>query len=241
MLAQLINWFSEISNYLPFMAFFAGLGGSLHCVGMCGGLVTASCRNGADVARYQLGRLLGYLVLGLVVGSFGIVFNVKNIPREVTFIPAVFIGLLFIHWGYQSFHGKRAELPTPKIIGSLYTQLWNKLVRTNSNFTKSFFTGLISILLPCGLLYGVILGAMAMQHFQESILSLIFFWLGTLPSMVIAPRIVQKLIAPFKQRLPKSLAVGLMLLGVFTVTSRVLEMHKLQGSEMKHLDEHICH
>ena len=100
MSGQLINWLSEAKSYLPWVSFIAGLGGSLHCMGMCGGLVTATCDKSNDVFRYQIGRLLGYLTLGCLAGFVGNYLNVKNVHPLVSILPAFFIGILFIFWGF---------------------------------------------------------------------------------------------------------------------------------------------
>ena len=229
MSAQLVNWLSEARSYLPWVSFIAGLGGSLHCVGMCGGLVTATCDKSNDVFRYQIGRLIGYLTLGGLAGVLGSFLSFKTIHPLVSIVPAIFIGLLFIFWGYQNYNGKKAELPAPKIFGRIYTRLWMKLVQKNKNFTKAFFTGLISIFLPCGLLYGVVLGTLALEHTYEAFFSMFFFWLGTVPSMVVAPGVIQKIIRPFKSRLPKTYAISLIAIGVMTITLRMVKLHEVRN------------
>lgn len=222
---QLISTLSELKTYIPWVSFIAGLGGSLHCVGMCGGLVTATCEKSTDVFRYQIGRLLGYLLLGLFAGMLGSFLNFRSLPPYFSLVPALMIGFLFIYWGVQNFRGKRAELPTPKFLSKLYTNLWMRLVHKNKNFTKAFFTGLISILLPCGLLYGIVLGTVALEHTYDALFSMFFFWLGTVPSMVVAPGIVQKILKPLKAKLPRTYAIGLVAIGVMTITFRMAKLH----------------
>lgn len=222
---QLINLLADIKSYIPWVSFVAGVGGSLHCVGMCGGLVTASCEKSHDVIRYQIGRLLGYLLLGALAGLLGTFLNFRSMPPYVSLIPALMIGLLFIFWGVQNYRGVKAELPTPKFLNRLYTRLWMKLVYQNKNFTKAFFTGLISILLPCGLLYGIVLGTVALESTSQALLSVFFFWLGTVPSMVVAPGIIQKFLKPLKSKLPRTYAISLVTIGVMTITFRMAKLH----------------
>ena len=242
MSGQLINWLSEAKSFLPWVSFIAGLGGSLHCMGMCGGLVTATCDKSNDVFRYQIGRLLGYLTLGCLAGFVGNYLNVKNVHPLVSILPAFFIGILFIFWGFQNYRGKKAELPAPKILGHLYTKLWFKFVQKNTNFTKAFFTGLISIFLPCGLLYGVVLGTLSLEHTHEALFSMFFFWLGTVPSMVVAPGIVQKIIRPFKSKLPKTYALSLIAIGLMTISLRMVKLHEQRNVGTVENDlESICH
>ncbi len=165
-----IESLTELKHVIPWVSFAAGFGGSLHCVGMCGGLVTASCSNNKDIVRYQLGRLLGYLLLGLLAGTLASYLNFKNAHPLVALIPSLMIGGLFIFWGIQSFRGKKAELPLPKFLSVFYQKLWGSLIKGNTSFTRSLFIGFISILLPCGLLYGVVLGRVALQSWQNSML-----------------------------------------------------------------------
>ncbi len=232
-MAHLVNWFSEIKSFLPWVSFIAGLGGSLHCAGMCGGLVTASCEKSGDVFRYQFGRLIGYLILGGVAGGLGQFLSVKNAHPLFSLVPAIFIGVLFIYWGIQNLYGKKAELPGARFLGGLYSKLWPLFVQKNRNFTKSFFIGLISIFLPCGLLYGVVLGTVAFQHIHEVFFAMFFFWLGTVPSMVVAPHLIQRIIRPLKSKLPKTFAISLIAIGVLTVSFRVVRFesshHEKQG------------
>ena len=241
MSAPLINWLTEVRSYLPWISFMAGMGGSIHCVGMCGGLVTATCEKSHDVLRYQVGRLFGYLILGAVAGLIGSYLTFKNIHPLIPLFPAIFIGLLFIFWGYQNFRGKKTELPIPKLLGELYTGLWRKLVQGNKNFTKAFFTGLISIFLPCGLLYGIVLSTITLEHGYEALFSMFFFWLGTVPSMLIAPKLIQTIIAPFKKKLPKTFAISLMFVGVLTISLRMEKYYHNRAVDTKTEKKMSCH
>jgi sulfite exporter TauE/SafE len=237
---------SELS-FLPWVSLMAGLGGSLHCVGMCGGLVTATCQKSNDVIRYQFGRLIGYLILGFFAGVLGKIFTIQQSSPKLTLIPGVVLGLLFLFWGIQNYRGKKAELPVPKMLTQLYTTLWMKLVHKNENRSKALFTGLISLFLPCGLLYGVVLGIATFEHSFHALLTMFFFWLGTLPSMVLAPSIIQKLLRPLKSKLPKAYAISLILIGLATISFRVIrfqeinESKNIQSKQLPFEKGQICH
>jgi len=219
----------------------AGLGGSLHCVGMCGGLVTASCHNHQDVFRYQLGRLLGYLILGSVGGYLGSLIEIRNAHPLLGMIPSLFVGGLFIYWGIQTYLEKKSLNITPKFLNTLYKKMWAKLVVKNSNFTRSFFIGFLSILLPCGFLYGVLLGTLATQSVAGAMLGMTFFWLGTLPSMLLAPSIIHRILNPLKASRPKIFAISLVLIGLTTISVRAKnQMHKhFNSTEVS--TEQSCH
>jgi sulfite exporter TauE/SafE len=102
-----------------------------------------------------------------------------------------------------------------------------KLVKNNDSSIKSFLVGMLSIFLPCGLLYGVVLGVAAFEHSMYAILSMFFFWLGTVPSMVFAPTILQKILRPLKAKIPKSYALTLILLGLMTISYRVVKFQEI--------------
>jgi sulfite exporter TauE/SafE len=225
---------------MPWVSFLAGLGGSLHCVGMCGGLVSATCQQSSEVMRYQFGRLTGYLVLGFFAGILGKIFTIQASNPKLTLIPGLMLGILFLFWGIQNFRGKKAELPMPSLFSKLYTNLWKNLVQHNNSNFKSFIVGLLSIFLPCGLLYGVVLGVAAFEHSLYAIFSMFFFWLGTLPSMVLAPTILQKILRPLKAKLPKSYAISLIILGLLTIGYRVIRFQEVNASANPK-SKYICH
>jgi len=221
---QFADLMSDVKTFIPWVSFIAGLGGSLHCVGMCGGLVTATCEKNNDVFRYQIGRLFGYLILGLLAGSLGSLLNFKFLPFYVSLIPGVLIGVLFIYWGIKNFQGKKAELPAPKFLGKIYAS-WTKFVHKNFGISKSFITGLISILLPCGLLYGIVISTLALDNQFQAMSSMFFFWLGTVPSMILAPNLFHKILNPIKSKLPKAFGVSLVLIGVMTISFRMIKVY----------------
>jgi sulfite exporter TauE/SafE len=227
-------------SFLPWVSFIAGIGGSLHCVGMCGGLVTATCQKSNDVARYQIGRLIGYLCLGLFAGVLGKIFTIQEANPKMTLLPGLILGGLFLFWGIQNYRGKKAELPVPKFFGKFYTKLWMRFVYKNENTSKAFFTGLISLFLPCGLLYGVVLGVATFEHSFHALFTMFFFWLGTLPSMVLAPSIIQKILKPIKLKLPKTYAISLILIGLMTISFRVAKF-QVANAQRSPSGVHRCH
>lgn len=241
MSVQVINWLANLKTVLPWVSFIAGIGGSLHCVGMCGGLVTATCSRSSEVVRYQFGRLAAYLILGFFAGMLGKIFTIQADHPKLTLIPGLIIGLLFLFWGVQNYRGKKAEIPTPKFFNGIYTKLWMKFIHQNKGFSKSFFTGLLSIFLPCGLLYGVVLGVAAFEHSFQALFAMFFFWLGTVPSMVLAPSIIQKFLRPFKSKLPKTYAISLIIIGLATIGFRISHFQEVSTPHAVGKEQIICH
>lgn len=241
----LLNSLQSDLTFLPWVSFIAGIGGSLHCVGMCGGLVTSTCQKSNDVAKYQFGRLLAYLFLGFFAGFLGKIFSIQEKNPKLTLIPGLILGGLFLYWGIQNFQKKKAEIPMPKSLSKLYSKLWRLMVYKNTSMSKSFFTGFISIFLPCGLLYGIVLSIAAFEHSFHALITMFFFWLGTLPSMLLAPSIAQKILRPLKLKLPRAYALSLITIGLITIGFRVSRFQEINSRPMdSHATSkqvHSCH
>jgi sulfite exporter TauE/SafE len=228
-------------SFLPWVSLVAGFAGSLHCVGMCGGLVTSTCQKTKDVGIYQFGRLLGYLCLGFFAGALGKIFTIQEANPKMTLIPGLLLGGLFLYWGIQNFRGRKGNLRLPKFLNQLYTKLWVRFVYNNKNSTKSFFTGLISLFLPCGLLYSVVLGVAAFEHSIHALLTMFFFWLGTLPAMLLAPSIIQNILRPIKLKMPQTYAISLILIGLLTISYRVVRFQNIYAGDRNPSATHHCH
>ncbi len=209
---------------------------------MCGGLVTASCSGGNDVLKYQVGRLLGYSILGSVAYLMGYMLKSVVSFTWAPFASGMVMGLLFIYWGIGNLKGKRAELPLPGFLRKSYQYLFRNLVRRAGNF-HSFAVGLISIMLPCGLIYGLIITALAMGDYGHMMTSLLFFWVGTLPAMVGAPQLVRKILNPLKTKLPMAYAFTFIIIGIITIAGRLNHLPSSHAEvDRRHDGEvHRCH
>ncbi|MDX8384482.1 MAG: sulfite exporter TauE/SafE family protein, partial [Ghiorsea sp.] len=85
-------------------AFLVGFLGSMHCVGMCGGLVTSLSMSRPHIwwsglFSYQAGRIITYTFLGLLAGMVGMAVTqvawVANIQQGL----AIFAGILMVIFG----------------------------------------------------------------------------------------------------------------------------------------------
>jgi sulfite exporter TauE/SafE len=87
----------------------------------------------------------------------------------------------------------------------------------------------------------VVLGIATFEHSFHALLTMFFFWLGTLPSMVLAPRIVQQVLRPLKMKLPKVYAVSLILIGVMTISFRVVRFQEVNAGTHVSIEAPLCH
>lgn len=246
MLDQLYNSFT----LLPGISFLLGLGGSIHCMAMCGGLVTATTKNQLEIFRYQLGRLISYSVIALLSGALSKLILTQLKHPMLALVPSLLIGLLFIYWGIKQLTGDFKELPLPSFLKNVYQFVWGKFIKHSNESWRGFFVGLISIFLPCGLLYGATLGLATAEHPAKALFAMFFFWLGTLPSMILFPKLFQNLLAPIKKRMPKTLGVLVLSFGLITVgfrlyhfeeKSKEYELRTKKGEMLLSPSKDICH
>ena len=179
-----------MSALLPMIAagFLAGLLGSAHCLGMCGGIsglfaVNVEARSLASrmplALTYNLGRILSYVILGTIVALFGSTL-VDAIPRLAGPVRLV-SGAVMILIGLQIAFNWRFLRP----LESMGAALWAKVspaargLMPVTNVPRALGLGLIWGLLPCGLVYSVLLIAATSETPAGGGLVMAAFGIGT--------------------------------------------------------------
>ncbi len=192
-----------------------GLGGSLHCVGMCGPLVSATTSNKFQSGFYQVGRLFGYLIVGTLVGLFGKVFLFRY-SKDLNLFFSILIAFFFIFAGLKIFVNRPLNFQMPKFI----QKIWGKIQISKPSLGRAGVTGLFSIFLPCGFLYTVIFAIVSFQNLGLGLAAIFAFWLGTVPAMMSAPWFIHKLLMPLTVRKPQFTGILLMAFGLLTIVWR---------------------
>lgn len=164
-----------------------GFLGSFHCVGMCGPIALAlpihqqsASQKMVSILSYNLGRILTYAVFGILFGFIGQSFALFGYQQKLSILLGSLILLgIIVPKRWMS----RIAL-TKNIYGPL-NRLKNKIaVLFQQRSIRSFFSiGLLNGLLPCGLVYMAITGAVATGSVFKGMLFMAFFGAGTLPLM----------------------------------------------------------
>lgn len=228
-------------NHLPFYfivfaGLMTGLTGSLHCTGMCGGLVTALTRSKKGILSYHIGRLLGYLSLGLIVPLLGFeTLGIKD-NKYLSLFAAGTLGLTFIFIGLKGIFKWKVNFSFHNKLEKLNQNIWRGLFKrfSSSDLIRSFFGGSASVLLPCGLLWTIIILALTATSPFTSLLFITSFWLGTTPALSFAPGLIQKVFLPLQRKLPKTIPLFFILIGLITISTRVYAIFNQAGG-------HSCH
>ncbi|WP_291724433.1 sulfite exporter TauE/SafE family protein [Bernardetia sp.] len=167
-----------------FPALFLGLTGSLHCVGMCAPLTFAFMQGQKFVQKlffYQLGRILMYSILGMGVGYVGQALFFSNWQSYAAFL----LGGTLILAGLFSFNLDRItdKISVLKWLSQKVSVLIGQFLFDEKPY-RLFFAGLLNGLLPCGLVYFALLGAVAAGTTLEGGIFMIGFGIGTLPLLL---------------------------------------------------------
>lgn len=160
-------------------AFFLGIFSSVHCVGMCGplalGLPSPPGGRSArflQLARYHAGRICTYASGGLLFGWLGRKIWIAGWQQSFS----IGLGLLILVFSIV-----RHRLPTGGYgpLRRIIARIWQV-----SAAKGVFYLGMANGLLPCGMVYLAIAGALTRPRVPESVAFMVFFGLGTLPLLL---------------------------------------------------------
>lgn len=181
-------------------AFLLGFFSTLHCIGMCGGIIgalslslPAAIRSNKPklfifVLAYNLGRIISYSTAGLIAGAAGTSVlqsagfdQGHTVLRIIGITMMVAIGLYLTGWLPQLASIEKIGIPVWKRL----EPIGRKLVPVAS-LPKALAYGLIWGWLPCGLVYFVLIWALTAGDAIHGALTMLAFGLGTLPTLITA-------------------------------------------------------
>lgn len=208
-------------------AFLAGLVGSAHCLGMCGGLsglfALHSSVNGLRpqlpmALVYNAGRLASYAILGSAVAAVGSRFAglapalgkpVRLLAGAVIVLIGLQIAFNFRVLGFLERMGGVAWSHVSPVAGRLLPV---------TSLPRALGLGLLWGLIPCGLVYSMLLVASTSLRAVDGALVMAAFGIGTTPAMLLtglgAARLAQ-LMQDRRTRLGAGLLI--VMLGILTL------------------------
>ena len=214
--------------------FLVGLLGGVHCVGMCGGIVTAlslSSPAGRPVApmllAYNFGRIASYALAGAIAGAVG----ASTLLLE-GFMPAgrvlyVAANIMLILLGLYLAGLSRAVLALERVGSAVWARLQPLMKRfiPVRTLPQAFFTGAVWGWLPCGLVYSVLISALATASAAHGALLMLAFGAGTLPNLLAMGLFAQRL-QTLTRKPGVRLAAGLLVaaFGVWGLTRLILHV-----------------
>ncbi len=172
-------------------ALLAGLGGSLHCLAMCGGIAVALNADSPPAAalwsalKLNLGRILGYTVAGAVVGVIGVSFLQLFQAQTWTLYLRLLVGvaMLMIAVRLLDVRQKLAWLSAPGRWMWAVLQKLQAPIRLLPQALRAPASGLLWAFLPCGLSSTMLMAAWFEADLVRSAAIMLAFGIGTLPAM----------------------------------------------------------
>ncbi|HYR05790.1 MAG TPA: sulfite exporter TauE/SafE family protein [Gallionella sp.] len=173
--------------------FFVGLLGGVHCLGMCGSIVSVfTAQIPKENARwpfhlaYNGGRLASYMAAGALAGAIGQAGLLLRDAVPVQHLLFALSSLMLIALGLY-LAGIWSMVRRIEQAGSA---LWRRIQPLARGLlpvttpTRALLLGALWGWLPCGLVYSVLATALASGNAQSGALVMLAFGLGTLPNLL---------------------------------------------------------
>jgi len=169
-------------------ALVLGLMGSFHCAGMCGPIAIALPLHGNTVPQkifggtlYNVGRTITYGIMGAIFGLLGQGIQLLGVQQKISVVmgAVMIISVLFPALFKNQY---RLDKSTFSFVGKLKKRIGEMF--SIRSFQSLFFIGMLNGLLPCGLVYMAIAGAIGTGNAVEGTLYMMLFGLGTIPMLL---------------------------------------------------------
>lgn len=193
---------------------------SFHCLGMCGPLVMALPLQGLSrswqvfaILSYHTGRIFTYASLGLLSGLLGQRIYMAGFQRSFS----ITLGLFLLFWVMTNrINRKKAK---PALLGRFYNRLQQWILRLWESPAKTsyVFLGMANGLLPCGMVYLAIAGALSTAQIKEGVVFMVFFGAGTLPVLLGLSYFGRFINLSFRNRVKKSIPVFIAFMGILFI------------------------
>ena len=172
--------------------FMTGLvGGMGHCFGMCGPLVVMAGARYSKVSirhaawrflPYHAGRIVVYGILGFLVGLLGSLLGLGNGFFRFSAWFSLLFGVLIVLVGLGYIKILPGKIESGG--GSWLTRRIGYFLKGSSTW-RLFPLGVLTGLLPCGMIYSAMLVALSTGSPYWSALGMLAFGLGTTPALLV--------------------------------------------------------
>jgi sulfite exporter TauE/SafE len=164
-----------------------GLISSFHCIGMCGPLALilptqhlSKFRQIIAIILYNSGRVMMYGIIGFIFGLLGRKIQLAGFQQWVSIIS----GIAILVFSFEYYIRKRNLEPSWMQAFHLRVQMLMQRFLQIRNPAGFILFGMANGLLPCGMVYLAIAGALTAASASQSSLFMILFGAGTMPAMI---------------------------------------------------------
>lgn len=214
--------------------FTIGLLGGVHCIGMCGPVVSmydgarTYSDGGTPTGRFyyhglfNLGRTVSYALLGGLFGALGNALyltmdKLLTIANALRGTMGIVLGALIIYHGISTVAGRHGsvlqKLPIPSIATDTLRDGVSSRIARAANGRDIVGLGLIHGLVPCPMLYAAFVYVFAVGSPIDGIAALTAFGLGTVPAVFLYGTTLGSVDPAQMSRLHRALGCAFVLLG----------------------------
>jgi sulfite exporter TauE/SafE len=183
-----------VTEFTFFAAIAVGFLGGTHCIGMCGGIVSALSLSIDQPQKtplsfllaYNLGRIISYVVAGAIAGGLGALLAANaSLHSAQLGLSIVAAGFMFLMGLYIA--GWSSVLSKVEKVGGV---IWRQLEPLGRRFLPvkqtdhALWLGMVWGWLPCGLVYSVLIWSLSAGSATQGMWLMLGFGLGTLPNLL---------------------------------------------------------
>lgn len=178
------------SGYLAL--FLIGLLGGTHCIGMCGGIVSALSMGGPSRftlhLAYNTGRIASYTAAGAIAGALGGLSLTLSGQLPLRIVLYVLANLMLVALGLYLIGIAQTLAFTERFGKKLWVHLQplSKRYLPARTVAQAFPLGLLWGWLPCGLVYSALATALTSGSALHGAGLMLAFGAGTLPNLLLA-------------------------------------------------------
>jgi sulfite exporter TauE/SafE/plastocyanin domain-containing protein/copper chaperone CopZ len=206
------NMDTKLQNASYAVLFMVGVLTSIHCVGMCGGIMLSQSlnkenKNKFDAMKpailYNMGRVLSYTILGGIVGAIGSVFALSlKMQAGLQLFAGIFMIMMGLNMaGFSAFRKFQIKMPVA-------------FCKMRGKQRTPFLVGFLNGFMPCGPLQTMQIFALGTGSAVAGALSMFMFSLGTVPLMLTFGALSGLLSKGYTKKLLKYSGVLIILLGL---------------------------
>ena len=183
--------------------FVLGIFSSFHCIGMCGPIALLLPVQGLSASRrftgtllYNFGRVFTYSIMGCFLGIVGRRIYLAGFQQPFSIIMGILILVLLTLFilNKRFFHNGHTGI----VFTTIKTFIGKQL--RHQHMVTLFLIGTANGLLPCGMVYFALIGALATGNVANASLFMAAFGLGTIPLMMLLSRFGRLITAQLRNK-----------------------------------------
>jgi len=197
-----------------------GLFSSFRCVGMCGAIAFSlpvnhlpQSKKITGILLYNIGRITTYTTFGFLFGLIGSRLYIAGLQQWFSIIAGIIIILTVLQYVFKK---PLMHLPGFNKVQLAIQDIVGRFLRAK-NLSELFLLGMANGLLPCGLVYFAVIGAVATGSILNAVAFMALFGLGTVPAMFLFAYFGVSINISLRNKMKKAVPYFLTVMGMLLI------------------------